>query len=164
MGTTQIVADPGDTRILMRREFDAPAALLYRAYAEPDLLKRWLGPARLEMRIDEYDLRHGGRYRFVHVDTDGAEYAFRGVYHGEPSVAGGMMRTFEWEGLPGHVSFETARFIEQDGRTTLEAVSVFTTVEDRDGMIANGMEVGIEEGNAKLDALLAEELAGAAAP
>ena len=160
---TEVIAEPGVPTILMRRAFDAPRELVYRAYADPDLLKQWLGPDRLEVRIDEYDLRHGGRYRFVHIDADGTEYAFRGVFHGDQGIDGSMMRTFEWEGLPGHVSFETARFIEQDGVTVVESTSVFTAVEDRDGMIANGMQTGVDEGYARLDAILARQLAGAAA-
>jgi uncharacterized protein YndB with AHSA1/START domain len=160
---TEVIAEPGVPTIVMRRAFDAPRELVHRAYADPDLLKQWLGPDRLEMRIDEYELRHGGRYRFVHIDEDGTEYAFRGVFHGDQGVDGGMMRTFEWEGLPGHVSFESARFIEQDAVTVVESTSVFLAVEDRDGMIANGMQTGVDEGYAKLDALLAKQLAGAIA-
>jgi uncharacterized protein YndB with AHSA1/START domain len=160
---TEVIAEPGVPTIVMRRTFDAPRELVHRAYADPDLLKQWLGPDRLEMRIDEYELRHGGRYRFVHIDEDGTEYAFRGVFHGDQGVDGGMMRTFEWEGLPGHVSFESARFIEQDAVTVVESTSVFMAVEDRDGMIANGMQTGVDEGYAKLDALLAKQLAGAIA-
>jgi uncharacterized protein YndB with AHSA1/START domain len=160
---TEVIAEPGVPTIVMRRAFDAPRELVHRAYADPDLLKQWLGPDRLEMRIDEYELRHGGRYRFVHIDEDGTEYAFRGVFHGDQGVDGGMMRTFEWEGLPGHVSFESARFIEQDAVTVVESTSVFMAVEDRDGMIANGMQTGVDEGYAKLDALLAKQLAGAIA-
>lgn len=157
---TEVIAEPGVPTIVMRRAFDAPRELVHRAYADPDLLKQWMGPDALEMRIDEYELRHGGRYRFVHIDPAGNEYAFRGVFHGEQGVDDAMMRTFEWEGLPGHVSFETARFIEQDGVTIVESTSVFTAVEDRDGMIANGMQTGVDEGYAKLDALLARQLAG----
>lgn len=160
---TEVIAEPGVPTIIMRRAFDAPRALVHRAYADPDLLKQWLGPDALEMRIDAYELRHGGRYRFVHIDPAGNEYAFRGVFHGDQGVDGGMMRTFEWEGLPGHVSFESARFIEQDGVTIVESTSVFMAVEDRDGMIANGMQTGVDEGYAKLDALLASQLAGTAA-
>ena len=163
MSKTQIDAVPGVPVITMRRTFDAPRELVHRAYADPELLKQWLGPDRLEVRIDEYELRHGGRYRFVHVQDDGMEFAFRGVFHGEQGIDGGMMRTFEWEGLPGHVSFETARFIEEGGRTTVESTSVFTAVEDRDGMIANGMEVGVEQGYEKLHALLAGQRAAAGA-
>jgi uncharacterized protein YndB with AHSA1/START domain len=160
---TEVIAEPGVPTIVMRRAFDAPRELVHRAYADPELLKQWLGPDALEMRIDEYELRHGGRYRFVHIDPAGNEYAFRGVFHGDQGVDGGMMRTFEWEGLPGHVSFESARFIEQDGVTVVESTSVFMAVEDRDGMIANGMQTGVDEGYAKLDALLAGQLAGATA-
>jgi uncharacterized protein YndB with AHSA1/START domain len=160
---TEVVAEPGVPTIVMRRAFDAPRELVHRAYADPDLLKQWMGPDALEMRIDEFELRHGGRYRFVHIDPAGNEYAFRGVFHGDQGVDGGMMRTFEWEGLPGHVSFESARFIEQDGVTVVESTSVFMAVEDRDGMIANGMQTGVDEGYAKLDALLAGQLTGATA-
>ena len=163
MGTTHITAEPGVPTITMRRAFDAPRELVYRAHADPELLRQWMGPDRLEMRVDEYELRHGGRYRFVHIDEDGTEYAFRGVFHGEPSPEGGVLRTFEWEGLPGHVSFETARFVERDGRTVVESVSVFTSVEDRDGMIANGMQTGVDEGYAKLDVILAGQQAAGAA-
>lgn len=162
MGKTQIIAEPGTTTILMRRTFDAPRDLVHRAYADPELLKQWLGPRRLEMRIDEYELRHRGRYRFVHLDADGTEYGFRGVFHGDQGIDGGMMRTFEFEGYPGHVSFETARFLEDGGRTTVESVAVFTSVEDRDGMIASGMESGVEEGYDKLDELLARGLVATA--
>jgi uncharacterized protein YndB with AHSA1/START domain len=163
MGKTQIIAEPGDTRIVMRRTFDAPRELVHRAHVDPELLKEWLGPRRLTMRIEEYDARHGGSYRFVHVDQDGTEYAFRGVFHGEQGIDDGMARTFEWLGLPGHVSFETASFTEQDGRTTVESTSVFTSVDDRDGMLASGMETGLEEGYEKLDELLTRQLAGAGA-
>ena len=163
MSTTEITAQPGSTAIVMRRTFDAPRELVHRAHVDPDLLKQWLGPKRLQMRVNEYDARHGGSYRFVHIDQDGTEYVFRGVFHGEQGIDGGMARTFEWLGLPGHVSFETASFTEHDGRTTVESTSVFTSVEDRDGMIASGMQTGVDEGFEKLDELLARQLAGSAA-
>ncbi len=152
---TEVIAEPGVPTIVMRRAFDAPRDLVHRAYTDPELLRRWMGPDHLEMRIDEHELRHGGRYRYVHVDADGTEHAFRGVFHGDQAVDGGMARTFEWEGLPGHVSFERARFLEQDGVTTVESVSVFTDLADRDGMIASGMQTGVDQGYAKLDAILA---------
>ena len=81
--------------------------------------------------------------------------AFHGVFHGEPSLDGGVVRTFEFEGYPGHVSLETLILEERDGKTLSRAVSVFQSVEDRDGMIASGMESGVNEGMEKLDELLA---------
>jgi uncharacterized protein YndB with AHSA1/START domain len=158
MGVTRIIAEPGSPRIVITREFDAPRELVYRAHTDPALLVRWLGPRRLTMHVDEYDVRHGGRYRYVHREADGTEYGFRGVFHGDPSPDG-ITQTFEFEGAPGHVSLETARFIEQDGRTTLRIESVHQSVEARDAMIAGSMETGVNEGYERLDELLAGQLA-----
>lgn len=155
--TTTITAEPGSPVIELERVFAATPEQLLRAHVEPELIKRWLGPARLEMDIEEMDVRHGGRYRFVHREPGtGQEFGFRGVFHGEATVDG-MTRTFEYEGAPGHVSLEQLWFEPLgDGRTRLHARAIHTSVEARDAMIQAGMEVGVNEGYAKLDALLAE--------
>jgi uncharacterized protein YndB with AHSA1/START domain len=152
---TEIVAEPGAQQIEIMREFDAPRALVYRAYTDSDLLVQWMGPKRLTMTIERHELRDGGRYRYIHRDENGVEAGFHGVFHGEPSLDGGVVRTFEFEGYPGHVSLETLTLEERDGKTLSRAVSVFQSVEDRDGMIASGMESGVNEGMEKLDVLLA---------
>ena len=154
MTTTDITAEPGVPYIDMTREFDAPRDLLFRAYTDPELLVQWLGPRRLTMIIDEYDIRDGGRWRYVHRDTDGSEYGFHGVFHGTPTPDS-MVQTFEFEGAPGHVSLDWLRFEERDGRTVIRARSVFQSVADRDAMIENGMATGVNEGFARLDELLA---------
>jgi len=155
MVRTRITAEPGVSLLLIEREFDAPRDLVFRAHVDPDLLVRWLGPHGYRMRIDHYDARDGGTYRYVHIDPDGAEYAFHGVFHGDPSP-GQIVQTFEFEGFEGHVSLETARLEERDGRTILRAVSVFQSVEDRDGMTESGMKEGVNQGYERLDQLLAE--------
>lgn len=154
MTDTQIIAEPGMPQILIIREFDAPRELVYRAYTEPELLTQWLGPRRLTLSIDHYDVRDGGSWRFTHRDSDGNEFAFHGVFHGTPSPQG-MVRTFEFEGVPGHVSMETLTFEERGGKTLMRTNSVFQSVEDRDGMIQSGMESGVNDGMERLDALLA---------
>jgi uncharacterized protein YndB with AHSA1/START domain len=70
-------------------------------------------------------------------------------------VEDGIVHTFEYEGAPGHVSLETARFEALNGRTRVRASSVFQSVEDRDAMIQSGMETGVNEGFDRLDELLA---------
>ncbi len=152
---TEIVAEPGTQQITMTREFDAPRELVYRAYTDPELLVQWLGPKRLTMTVERHELRDGGRWRFIHRDENGFEAVFHGVFHGEPSMEGGVVRTFEFEGYPGHVSMETLTLEERDGKTLSRTVSVFQSVEDRDGMIASGMESGANDSMEKLDALLA---------
>ncbi|HYM14645.1 MAG TPA: SRPBCC family protein [Dehalococcoidia bacterium] len=154
MGTTQITAEPGVPKVSITRELEAPRELVFRAYTEPELLVQWLGPRRLTMEVKEYDVRHGGAWRYVHREADGTEYGFRGVFHGTPTPER-MVQTFEFEGAPGHVSLDTATFEERGGRTMVRLESVFQSVEDRDAMIASGMESGVNEGFERLDELLA---------
>ena len=124
MGTTKTTAPDGVPFIDINREFDAPRDVLYRAWTEPELVKQWLGPDRYEMVIDEYDVRDGGRYRYVHRDPDGNEFGFHGVFHGTPSPEG-FVQTFEFEGAPGHVSLD--KLVLEDlgnGRTAARIHSV----------------------------------------
>jgi uncharacterized protein YndB with AHSA1/START domain len=153
MGKTEIVAEPGVPQIVITREFDAPRDLLFRAHVDPEMLVRWLGPRNLTMTIDHMDVRDGGTWRFVHRDADGNAYGFRGVFHGDPSPDG-TVRTFEYEGAPGHVSLETLTFEERNGKTLLRVNAVYQSVADRDAMIASGMEDGVEDGYARLDELV----------
>jgi uncharacterized protein YndB with AHSA1/START domain len=153
---TRITAEPGTPFITITREFDAPRELVFRAYSEPDLIARWLGPRGLKMTIDHFDVRAGGGYRYVHTDEDGNAYAFHGVFHGTPSVADGIVQTFEFEGTPGHACLERMTFEERDGHTVIHQRSVFESVADRDGMVETGMESGVNDSMERLDEVLAD--------
>lgn len=155
---THIIADPGVPQIVITRAFAAPRELVYRAYTDPELLVQWLGPRRLTLTVERHDVRDGGTWRYIHRDTDGTEAAFHGVFHGTPSPDN-MVRTFEYEGAPGHVSLETATFAERDGKTLVRTNAVFQSVEDRDAMIQSGMESGANESMERLDELLARLVA-----
>jgi uncharacterized protein YndB with AHSA1/START domain len=160
MAKTEIIAEPGVQTIEIMREFDASPELVFRAHTEPDLLLQWLGPRQYTMRIDRYEVRDGGTWRYVHQDADGTEYGFHGVFHGTPSVDG-IVQTFEFEGAPGHVSLERLTFEPLDGgnRTRIRNLAVYQSVAARDAMIESGMEEGLTEGYDRLDALLAMETA-----
>ncbi len=158
MGTTQIIAEPGIPQIIITREFDAPRELLFRAHTEPDLLVQWLGPRQYTMHVDRFEARDGGVWRYTHRDADGTEYGFHGVFHGTPSLDG-IVQTFEYEGAPGHVSLDTLRFEDADGRTRVRNISVFQSVDDRDAMVQAGMESGLNEGYERLDELIARSAA-----
>jgi uncharacterized protein YndB with AHSA1/START domain len=154
MAQTQIVAEPGVPQIMISREFDAPRELVFRAHTDPELLAQWLGPRKYTMIIDRYDVRDGGTWRFVHRDAEGNEFGFHGVFHGTPSPDG-TVRTFEYEGAPGHVSLETLTLEDRGGKTVARTNAVFQSVADRDAMIESGMESGMNEGFERLDELLA---------
>ena len=151
----RVVAEPGTAIITTEREIDAPRALVFRCWTDPELLAQWLGPRRLTTRIDHFDLRHGGSYRYVQAEPDGsAEYAFRGVFHGEPTPDQ-MVQTFEFEGYPGAVTLDTLHLDERDGRTVARTISAFQSVEARDAMLESGMTSGMDEGFQRLDELVA---------
>jgi uncharacterized protein YndB with AHSA1/START domain len=150
---TEITATPGGYEVVITRVFDAPREKVWRAYSDPELVVKWLGPRSLAGKIDAWEVKPGGRWAMTHSDDQG-EYKFHGFYHGvkEPEMAS---RTFEFHGMPDHVSFETA-YLEDlgNGKTKVRSVSVFQSPEDRDGMIQSGMEKGVVEGNERLDELL----------
>jgi uncharacterized protein YndB with AHSA1/START domain len=150
-----LTAERGLPFVDTERVVDAPRDLVFRCYADRELLRQWLGPRRLGMRIDEFDFRDGGRYRYVNTEPDGTEYGFHGVFHG-PQSPDSMTQTFEFEGAPGHVSLDHLELVDLgDGRTNIKSHSVFQTVEARDAMVEQGMSGGMDEGYQKLDELLA---------
>jgi len=153
MSRTIVEAAPGTPFIDVTREFDAPRELVWKAWTDPELLKQWLGPAKYEMVVEEWDVRDGGRWRYVHRGAEG-DFGFHGVFHGQPSPDN-FVQTFEFDGAPGHVSLERLSLEERDGRTIARTHSTVQSVEARDGMIAGGMESGMNEGFERLDALLA---------
>jgi uncharacterized protein YndB with AHSA1/START domain len=153
MGDVQITVVDGQPQVLITREFEAPVDLVVRAHLEPELIVQWWGPRGPEIVVDRYAVRDGGRWRVIHREADGSEFVFRGVFHGDPSAAG-IVQTFEYEGWPGQVSLQAITFEERDGRTIATTNSVYLSVEARDAMVEAGMEVGVNEGYARLDELL----------
>lgn len=149
-----IEADEEVPVIHTTRDFHATPAQLLRAHTDPDLYARWVGPNGISTRIDYWDARTGGNWRFVN-EHNGEEFCFHGCFHEVSDTR--IVQTFTWEAMPDGVSLETLTFEDLgDGRTRLHARSLVDSFEARDGWLASGMEVGINDGYAKLDALLSE--------
>ena len=159
MTKTQITAEPGMPLVTMTRDFGAPPELVFRAYTEPTLVVQWLGPRDLTMKVEHWEVRDGGRWRYAHTDAQGETYWFHGVFHGTPSPAA-IVQTFEFEGAAGHVCLETTTLERRGDKTLVRTVSAFSSVEDRDAMIAGGMEVGVRDSDQRLAELLARLQAG----
>lgn len=149
-----LVAEPNTHAITIKREFNAPRKLVFRAFTEPALIAQWWGLRSTITTVDKMEAKHGGVWRFVDHDAEGNAYAFRGVYH-DVSSPERLVYTFEFEGMPGHVLLETITFEEKDGKTFITDSSVFQSVEARDGMIDAGLESGAAESFEMLDELLA---------
>lgn len=152
---TTFDVQPGQLSVGCTREFEAPVDLLFRVYTEGDMVSRWMGPRNLKMRMEAWDARPGGSWRYVSTDEEGNEFGFHGVFH-DVTPNERIIQTFEFEGLPepGHVALDTALFEALPGnRSRLRMHSVFQTLEDRDGMVGSGMEWGVRESHARMDEL-----------
>jgi uncharacterized protein YndB with AHSA1/START domain len=151
---TEIISDPNVPLVRIIREFDAPPEKVFRAHTDPELFSQWTGPDNYAVKIDHFDCRTGGSFRYV-VVGDGFEGGFRGCFH-EVRPSEVIVQTFSFEGLPDGVALERIQFEDLGGgRTRLTSTSLVDSFEGRDGFVASGMEVGVIEGYARLDTLLA---------
>ena len=146
-----------DREIVIERVFDAPRELVFAAYTDPNRIPHWWGPRNTTTKVDRMEVRVGGAWRFVNVDEKGNEFGFHGVYR-EVVPLRRLVSTFEFEGMPGHVAVETATFEDRAGKTKVTVKSLFENKEDRDGMIASGMEAGARESWERLAELLSKEI------
>lgn len=140
--------------IRMTRDFRATPAQLVRAHTDPELFARWIGPADLGTTIDRWDARTGGEYRYGCGRGEEVQWFHGSFHHVGPDR---LVQTFTWEGMPEGVSLDTITFEDLgEGWTRLHASSVVDSFEARDGILASGMEVGVNDGYRALDALLAD--------
>ncbi|HEX8510585.1 MAG TPA: SRPBCC domain-containing protein, partial [Propionibacteriaceae bacterium] len=120
---TQIVVDPDVPLVRLIREFDAPPEKVFRAHTDPDLVVQWTGPRSTEMRIEHFDCRSGGSYRYQ-MTSGGDSFGFYGSFH-EVRPAELIVQTFTFEGMPDGVALERLVFESLDnGRTRLTATSL----------------------------------------
>lgn len=144
MSKLNLIAEPGSHKIEMSHTSNAPRELVFKVYTDPKLVPQFWGQRETETIVEKMDVKYGGTWRYVMRNPDGAEYAFKGVYH-QVVPNEKIVYTFEFEGMPGHICLETVTFEEHDGKTTITDSLVFQSVEDRDGMLDSGMEEGANE-------------------
>jgi uncharacterized protein YndB with AHSA1/START domain len=141
---TAVVTLPSDTQVLVTRDFNAPRHLVYQAYTTPELVRGWWAGRRGQMTIAEIDLRVGGTWRFVMTSSEGFEVAFHGTYR-EIVPDERLVHTEVYEAMPDAEVVNTITFAESGGRTKMTVLIDCGTREIRDGMMASGMEVGMQE-------------------
>jgi uncharacterized protein YndB with AHSA1/START domain len=132
-----VVTLPGDTEILITREFGAPRHLVFLAWTTPELIRRWWSGGRGEVTSVEVDLRPGGRWRYVLVAEDGTEAAFRGEYR-EIVPGERIVSTEVYEAVPEAEAVTTLTLTEAGDRTTLTLLVQHASRENRDRHLAYG--------------------------
>jgi uncharacterized protein YndB with AHSA1/START domain len=160
------VVQPSDREVKVTRSFKAPRALVYKAYTDPTLVKRWLlGPPGWAMPVCEMDVRVGGRYRWRwRSDQDGSEFGFAGTFR-EVQPPARLVHTEAYDpgtvggGYPGNDAIVTVTFTEDAGVTTVTSLINFGSKETRDAAMATGMTDGMEQSYQLLDQVLREQSA-----
>ncbi|BBD38992.1 SRPBCC family protein [Aminobacter sp. NyZ550] len=147
----------GEPIIRMSRSFDAPRTLVWRAWTRPEHVARWWGSRAMgATKVVKLDVRPGGEWRFEQTTPDGTVFAFIGRYI-EVDEPEKLVNTFALEGMfEDKTVIETHRFEERDGKTHYSGVTRFDSIEDRDGMVASGMEAGAQDSMNQLEELLGE--------
>jgi uncharacterized protein YndB with AHSA1/START domain len=161
MSKTEYVIEPGKQEILITRMFDAPRELVFKAFTDPNLMAQWWGPRDLSTRIEKFEARPGGEWRFVQRDAAGNEFRFHGVHH-DVVAPERIVTTFEFEGAPGHVLLQCATFESIGDKPKLVTQSIYQSVADRDGMVAAGMKRGSDDSMDRLSELVETMKAGRA--
>ena len=154
--STLAVAARGDREIVITRDFDAPRNLVFRAFTEPPLMRRWLyGPDNWEMTRCDVDLRVGGAYRYEWRDQDGNTMGAGGNFlEVSPPACIVATERFDDPWYPGENRI-TQEFAEHASRTTLTMTMLYETTEARDMVLQSGMDAGLEAGYARVEAIVA---------
>src|SRR5581483_5114267 len=142
---TKINAEAGKQEMVITREFDLPLELLFKAYAEPEILEQWMGTKVLKLESK----KHGG-YQFETTDPKGNRYRFNGVIH-EFVPNRKITRTFEMENMPMGVQLEFYEFEQlTDDTSKLNMHVIYESVAQRDQVLKMGMTHGINMAHDRL--------------
>jgi len=149
------VSTPSDHEIQVSRDFHAPRQLVFDAFTQPDLVRRWLlGPPGWTMPVCEIDLRVGGRYRYVWrksgVNDMGMGGVFREIVSPERLVA---TERFDEAWYPGEC-LDTTVFVDAGEITKVTITMLYESKEARETARRSGMEHGMAAGYSRLEELL----------
>jgi uncharacterized protein YndB with AHSA1/START domain len=148
-----VISVTAERTIHIERTFNAPRDRVWKALTDPTLLAQWWGRGN-KLVIERMELHRGGHWRFVEHSDHGV-HGFEGRYR-EVTAPERIVRSFEWDGMPGYVIIETIQLVElPEGRTRIVTDSLFHTTEERDGFLQSGVEGGLTRSYAELDKVLA---------
>ncbi len=142
---TKIYAADGRQDLTITREFDLPLKLLFKAYAEPEIVEQWMGT-----KVLKFGNRQHGGWRFETTDPLGNKHGFNGVIH-EFESDRKITRTFEMENTAFPVQLEFLEFEKlTDDTSKLKMQIVYKSVEDRNAMLKLPFAQGINMAHNRL--------------
>ncbi len=149
---TKINAEDGRQDLTITREFDLPVELLFRAYAEPEIVEQWMGTKVLKLE----NRQHGG-YQFETSDPQGnVVFKANGTIH-EFVPNSKITRTFEMEGAPFGVQLEFHEFEKLSDETSrLNIHTVFRSAALRDQLLKLPFAYGLNMAHDRLQEIAAK--------
>jgi uncharacterized protein YndB with AHSA1/START domain len=161
MTVTNLVKDPESLTMTVTAEFEAPVERTWQLWADPRQLERWWGPPTYPATVVDHDLTAGGRVTYLMTGPEGDQpkglWDVVEIEAPRRLVVEDAFATDDWvamEGMPRTVM--TVDLAERAGGGTVVTIrSLFPSVEALEQMLAMGMEEGLREAMAQMDALLA---------
>ena len=148
---TKIKAEDGKQELVITREFDLPAALVFKAYTEPEIVEQWMGTKVLKLESKKH-----GSYQFETTDPKGNKHGFNGVIH-EFSPNEKITRTFQMENTPFDAWIEFLEFEALDEeRSQLRMHVVYKSVAQRDQLLQMPFAQGINMAHNRIQDLLSK--------
>ena len=145
-----------DRELVVTRSFNGPARIVFDAWTQPELLKRWWAPKSYGVTLFEceVDLRVGGTYRYAFGRDPKNPEVFSGRYlEVDPPSKLVLTQLYERMRDVGE-AIVTATFEESDGKTWLTLRQLFPSKQALDGALASGMEQGMRITLDQLDELV----------
>jgi uncharacterized protein YndB with AHSA1/START domain len=150
MSDNSFVIDKDNLEVRITRIFSATPERMWKAFTDSEEIPKWWA----DTRVDEQDVKVGGKWRYVSDGEDGKEHVFYGIFK-EIDEPRKIVRTFEYEPYAGHVLTESITFKSQpDGKTKMVNVSRYDNIGDLEGMVGSGMERGATAGLDRLAKLV----------
>ena len=121
-----------DTRLVIKRTFQAPADKLFKAWTTPTLMQEWFAPGDMTVPSLEADVREGGTYRITMLEAGGEKHTTYGTYK-EVVPGKRLVYTWQWEGSEEE-TLVTIEFYSRSERTTELVLTHerFTTVQAKE--------------------------------
>ncbi|WP_077325407.1 SRPBCC domain-containing protein [Virgibacillus siamensis] len=153
------VSNVGEKSFTIRRVFDAPRELVFKAFTEPEHVSRWWAPGGYTIPVCKIDLRPEGIWHYCMQSPEGDRHWARSVYREivEPEriVYTGTFADAEANpvgGLPEHIA--TVTFTENEGKTTLAVHIQLQSLQELKTTLDMGMMEGLTETINNLDKVL----------
>jgi len=147
----------GEGSVTLTRIFDAPRALVWKAWTDPKMMAQWFGPRGFTNPVCELDVRVGGSLRIVMRGPDGNDYPMKGVFRQVVPLERLVFSNIATDKDGNHLleGETTVIFAENDGKTAFTLTTYATGLVPIASEMLAGMEAGWTQSIDRLEEFVA---------